>query len=83
MTTSPMTQLKAACGFTIWEGRFVSQAQCDALMTERQLARNVIEDLLKLIDTELTPNVRNMALQNYQLLNEAPINARRHLRDYP
>lgn len=42
-------------------------------------AHKVIEDLLLLVDTELTPNVRHIALQNYQLLNEAPMNARRLL----
>jgi len=61
----------------------INKAEYERLLTQRQQARGVIEDLLKLVDTELTPNVRNMALQNYQLLNEAPINARRYLRDYP
>jgi hypothetical protein len=81
--TQLMTQLKTPSGFTIWEGHFVPQAKYDALMTQRTEAQKVIEDLLKLVDTELTPNVKHMFLQNYQLLNEAQINARRYLRDYP
>ena len=38
--------------------------------------KTVITDLLTVID-DFMPNVGRCALQNYQKLNEAPINARR------
>jgi len=40
--------------------------------------KKVIEDLLRVIE-DLMPGVRHLALQDYAILNDAPLAAREHL----
>ena len=43
------------------------------------MERKIIEDLLKVVDM-LMPGVKHIALQDYKLLNDAPVAARAYLK---